>query len=110
MLHISHAATSGIKSVLVYSTDYDVFASLIYHFKVSFDLHELYVLVGGLKRTQRTVPIHILVKTLNPLLSECMPAIHALTGCDTTSKVGTKTAILKKSMNLELVSYFGKSE
>ena len=110
MMHICHGGVADVNSVMVYSADTDVFVSLLYHFKVSFDVDELYVITGGTKRKQRTVPIHLLVDAVNPILIDCIPAIHSLTGCDTTSKIGTKAAILKKPVDLDLVKSFGKTE
>ena len=110
MMHISHAGHIGIKSVLVFSADTDVFVGLSYHYLSSFNIEELHVIIGGSKHMQKTVPIHLLVRQLNPVLISCLPAIHALTGCDTTSKVGTKAAIMKKSVDLELIRSFGKTD
>ena len=62
MMHISHGSANGIKSVLVNSADTDVFINLIYHFKLSFDIDELYVTIGGTKRTRKTVPLHKLAQ------------------------------------------------
>ena len=42
-------------------------------------------------------PLHKLVHKLGAELVQHLPAIHALTGADTTSKVGTKKGILKQS-------------
>ena len=36
ILHVGHDGENGIKTVLVYSPDSDVFKSLLYHFKESF--------------------------------------------------------------------------
>jgi len=147
---MSHGSANGIKSVLVNSADTDAFINLIYHFKLSFDIDELYVTIGGTKRTRKTVPLHgcslcllidlalfgpllhslynrdwptrggrrsvesssyalsstyKLAQQLNPMVIDCLPAIHALTGCDTTSKVGTKGAVFKKSVDFDLIKY-----
>ena len=32
-------------------------------------------------------------------LARCLPALHALTGCDTTSKIATKHAVMKAIHN-----------
>ena len=39
--------------------------------------------------------IHDICIALGDELTRCLPALHALTGCDTTSKVSTKPAALK---------------
>jgi hypothetical protein len=43
---------------------------------------------------------------------EVLPAVHALTGCDTTSKVGTKLSALQtaEKYGYELLSSFGTSD
>ena len=43
---------------------------------------------------------------------DILPAIHALTGCDTTSKMGTKKKAIKKENKnaYHLLCYFGKNK
>ncbi len=41
------------------------------------------------------LPVHVLARKLGRELCEVLPAVHALTGCDITSKFGTKAAALK---------------
>ena len=46
-------------------------------------------------------------------LTRCLPALHALTGCDTTSKISTKLAALKavcKPGNSYLILNFGNPQ
>ena len=91
------------------SKDTDVFVSLLYHQQETFpDIKELFVRKGGRRSTRKIVPLHLLSKELDPLLIECLPAIHAITGCDTTSKVAAKTSIFSKSTDLNLIKDFGK--
>lgn len=106
MFHINHGCTNGLRSALVLSPDADVLTGLLYHFRKTFTLNELYVRLGS-GNTKKTVPLHILAQQLDSVLVENLPAIHALSGCDTTSKVGPKLACLKKSLNLELIKDFG---
>ena len=42
-----------------------------------------------------TLPIHSLASDKGPDLCKVLPAVHSLTGCDYTSKVGTKQAAFK---------------
>ena len=108
MFHINHGCVNGIQSVLVLSPDADVLTGLLYHFRKTWNLDELYMrLCRG--KTTKTVPLHLLVQKLNNVLVECLHAIHALSGCDTTSKVGPKTACLNKSLDLDLINDFGKA-
>ena len=64
----------------------------------------------GKRKTKKIVPIHLLVDELDNGLVSCLPAIHALSGCDSTSKVGPKLSGLKASMDLSLLEGFGVEE
>ncbi|KAF3852772.1 hypothetical protein F7725_006127 [Dissostichus mawsoni] len=46
----------------------------------------------GVKRS--ILPLHDICISLGDELTKCLPALHALTGCDTTSKISTKLAAL----------------
>ena len=46
---------------------------------------------------------------MDPHLIECLPSIHSLTSCDTTSKVGNKVSVLTRSVDLSLIQGFGKN-
>ena len=88
-----------------------MFVSLLFHQQETFpDIKELFVRMGGRRSTRKIVPLHLLSKELDPLLIECLSAIHAITftGCDTTSKVAAKTSIFSKSTDLNLIKNFGK--
>ena len=54
--------------------------------------------------------MHDLAERIELRVRDILPALHALTGCDTTSKVGTKKAALKAAecTGSELLSGFGK--
>ena len=55
---------------------------------------EMWVLCGrGL--TKRAIPFHRIVDVLDICVIDVLPAIHALTGCDTTNTIGTKRAALR---------------
>ena len=58
----------------------------------------------------RAVPIHNLVVETPSILVSVLPALHALTGCDTTSKIPTKYAAFKveEQGGSELIKDFGK--
>ena len=43
----------------------------------------------------RFIPLHVLVNSVGQSMCDILPAVHALTGCDITSKFGTKSAALK---------------
>ena len=58
-------------------------------------------------KTKKTVPLHILAKNMNQTMVKALPAYHALTGCDTTSHIASKSAFLTKPLDLDLISNFG---
>ena len=70
---------------------------------------EMWVLCGrGL--TKRAVPFHLIVDILDISVIDVLPAIHALTSCDTTNTIGRKTAALKigETDRSEMLISFGK--
>ena len=59
------------------------------------------------------LPLHDICSALGNDLTKCLPAVHALTGCDTTSKIATKSAALntvQKSENSSLVLDFNSPQ
>ena len=56
------------------------------------------------------IMFHINDGVVNNNLVSCLPAIHALSGCDSTSKVGPKLSGMKASMELSLLEGFGVEE
>ena len=54
-------------------------------------------------------PLHLVSDYVDSISLATLPAIHALTGCDTTSKVGMKLAFLKKPLDLSILEEFGVS-
>ena len=99
MFHMSQAVKTGhFQNIISASADTDVLVCSIYHFnqlKYS-DLTELWVITGR-STSKNFIPIHSLVNTLDSHIVEILPAVHALTGSDSTSKVGTKSSALKKA-------------
>ena len=86
------------------SPDTDVFVNLFFHVNKTWQLQKLYIKLDN-RKTKKTVPVHLLVDQLDNGLVACLPAIHALSGCDSTSKVGPKV-----SMDLSLLEGFGVEE
>lgn len=93
--HIMHATRSDHDRIVVLSNDTDVFV-LLCHYWSMFHRHGLKELwmKAGVGESIRYIPIHILGKKLGDLC-QVLPALHTLSGCDVTSKVGTKLAALK---------------
>ena len=84
------------------SGDIDVLVCLLYHFSVSWrelGLQELWLIQNsGMRRV--ILPIHDICSALGNDLTKCLPVVHALTGCDTTSKIATKYAALNTVQKL----------
>ena len=80
------------------SGDTDVFVSLMYHFVswVQTGLREIWV-----HHTGDTSPLHEAVTNLPEEVVRMLPAAHALSGCDTTSKVGTKLQAFRAAQKPE---------
>ena len=106
--HTFHAAQRNYDRVIILSSDTDVLVLLL-HYWTTFHrqgLKELWMR-AGIADTTRYLPVHTLATNIGPLCS-VLPALHALSGCDTTSKVGTKAAALKANPTEYLLG-FGKS-
>ena len=52
-------------------------------------------MICGKGETTRVVPLHTVANKVETTVIDILPALHALTGCDTTSKICSKTAALK---------------
>ena len=93
--HVMHAVTHGISRIIVLSADTDVFVLMVFYWNVlhSHGLSELWV-KAGVGDSTRFIPIHVLAAQIGENLCQVLPAVHVLTGCDYTSKIGTKHAAL----------------
>ena len=97
MFHLNHAdKLSKFCSVAIASPDTNIFVCPLYHFSqfVYFGLNEFWF-VSGRSNSLTIVPIHDLVEKMSANIIGILPAVHVLTGCDTTSKIGRKAAALK---------------
>ena len=97
MFHINHAVIiDQFQKVTVASADTDVFICLMYHFRhwSMYELEELWV-IKGQGNSSRAFPVHNLVRLMKSGVVDVLPAVHVLSGCDTTSKVGTKKSALQ---------------
>ena len=105
--HAIHAVLAGTEKIVILSSDTDVLVIALYFWNLlnSHGLRQFWMRAGVTDST-RCIPLHSLAKKIGSLC-DVLPAIHALTGSNITSKVGTKAAALKA----EPVSYlkgFGK--
>ena len=73
-----------------------------------FDLKELWVISGQGRSTRGwAVPEHNFVTIMDPCVAVIMPAVHALSGCDTTSKVATKASAVHTAQKKRDVNNYG---
>lgn len=97
-LHVQDCLVSdlNIDHVIIHSPDTDVFVLGI-RFWVEFEklgCQGLWIRVGtGDKK--RGLGCHVAASNLGKDLSKVLPALHAFTGCDTTSKISTKKTAFK---------------
>ena len=78
------------------ATDTDIFISLLYHYQqwVYEDLQEIWMLHSqGV--SSRALSIPKIAETLESDVISVLPAVHALSRCDSTSKIGSKKTALK---------------
>ena len=103
-------------SITVVSPDADIFVALLYHLHNSWQGLELYLLKKGRLKTKTVTqnelyPLHHLLHKVSPILIDSLPAGHALTGCDTVAKVGTKSNLLKVlNINGSMLLDFGQED
>lgn len=109
-LHIQHGYQNGYKNLLVKSADTDVFVLLLFHLQCSWDKMETLYMTLGNQGSRKTFPLHLLLTQIDKELILNLPALHSLSGCDTTSKVGSKLACFTKPLDLELLSGFGTAQ
>ena len=111
MYHVTHSVkVDKVSKVVVASADTDVFIVLVHNYGkwLKMDLKELWCICGT-GSTKKAVPIHILYSTLGPDIAHILPALHAVSGTDTTPKVGTKSCALRtvKRIGPNLLKTFG---
>ena len=98
MFYVNHAVKIGnFRGIAIASPETDVLVAAIHHYNkfTYFDLKEVRFISG--KSESRTIlSIHDLINEIDTGFIGILQAIHAVTGCDTTSKVGTKKKPIKK--------------
>ncbi|KAL7380780.1 hypothetical protein ABVT39_023998 [Epinephelus coioides] len=114
VLHAIHLAES-YSCVIVRCDDTDVEVLLIYYASKGMFGSSIVYMHAGHGMRERYVPINTISEKLGKDMSSCLPACHALTGCDTTSslyRIGKTTAFTKLKTHLsELkdLAHFGLS-
>ena len=105
---MSHAIkVENYGSVVIAYPDTDTFVSLLQHFcKLKYFNLEV---VSSRGNFRTFFPIHELANDLRSDLVRSLPAIHALSGCDTSSKIGTKCrAVMEGASCYHLLEAFGR--
>ena len=110
-MHVLDCVRAGYSTCVVLSNNTDVIVALLYYVPMfrKEGLKELWVRAGR-GNTTRFVPLHILHDQHGIDLCKVLPALHSLTGCDITSKIGTKKAALKSSPEIHLQEFGTSAE
>ena len=104
--HIQKAVMRGVRRVIVHSNDTDVVVFLLYyiHYFINLGIEDLWIKFG-IGDKSRHIPVHKLVVVLGTQLWKVILKSYVLTGCDETSKVGTKAAALNNEPQQYLKSF-----
>ena len=98
IVHVIDSIKSGCCINVVFSNDVDVAGGrLLFYMSVSVcadGSNEIWFR-GDKGGTTRFVPLHTLYERFGENTCSVLPALHSLTGCEITSKVGTEKAALK---------------
>ena len=90
-----------------------MYLCVIYYYHSVFKpsgLKKLWTL-SGKGHTTQYLPVHNICEVVENQVIKRLPAIHSLSGCDTTSKVGTKhTALMRAKDYAYLLEDFGKED
>ncbi|KAG1714044.1 hypothetical protein GQR58_001880 [Nymphon striatum] len=105
-MHVLDCCRAGYKTCVVISNDTDVIVALLFYVPVFLQegLMELWIRAGR-GNTSRFLPLHTLYASLGRDLCTVLPAIHSLTECDITSKIGTKITALKANPETHLQGF-----
>ena len=98
ILHVQHAIKQGYLRVIVTSNDTHFVVLLIHYYKVFQSINELWIYYGTGEKA-RYVPIHRLNSVTEEATASSLLVSHILTGCDVTSKIGSKASAYKYISN-----------
>ena len=96
ILHIAKAGEAHVRRIVVLSNDTDAIMYTLSYFDQmkAKGIEEIWVRYGVQNKT-RDIPIHRLAQILGPDKCSALLKGYILTGCDVTSKVGSKAATVK---------------
>ena len=108
--HIAKAIENGHKCIVVLSNDTGVVVLLLHYINHFFSvgLSELWIRFGTSDKTLH-IPIHNLGVVIGSNMCSVILKEHILSGCNVTSKIGTKPAALKKRPE-KYLKRFGEDE
>ncbi|KAL4720666.1 hypothetical protein ACJJTC_019395 [Scirpophaga incertulas] len=93
--HIFQAVKQNMQTeIIILSPDTDIFVLGIYFWHKIEKLGCRGLWFEGSRKKNRFLGCHLAAKSLGENVCNVLPALHALTGCDTTSRVGTKKQML----------------
>ena len=94
--HALHSANGGASKVILLSNDTDVVVLELHYWSLlkGHGLEELCIR-AGVGNSTRHIPLHTLADKMDPEICKVILPLHHLTGCDSSSKFGTKAAGLK---------------
>ena len=95
ILHALHAdeqfGKSSVKGrIIIKCSDTDVLVLCVHYYPRMQNTDQLWLLMGSvtsIKDGRQYIPVHDLCNSLSSITCEILPAVHALTGCDTTSAI-----------------------
>ena len=103
ILHASSLSRDH-ERIIIQCDDTDVVVLLVYYFSRGHLTDHVYMYAGHSGK-ERYIPVHRIANELGQTV--CLPAAHALTGCDTTcsmNRIGKKTAYSKLLKNVDTLS------
>ena len=102
---------AGNKRIVVFSNDTDIVVFILYyiHEFIGLGAKELWIRYGTGDST-RYIQLHVLAVKLGEVKAKLVLKLHILSGCDVTSKVGTKLAVMRRDGEAELQTFGETSE
>jgi hypothetical protein len=96
--------------IIIRCDDTDVLVLLIYYWSKGLLSPEVYMHAGHSQKlvsSERYISVHEIATPLGPDMCGCLPAMHAITGCDTTCamyRIGKRTAYSTLSKNIDILN------